>query len=227
MTAENPSAVGPGGGTAVREPDAFGIGVPDGWIRYDLDGDGLAPIRAEMLRQTPDRPGRELVNSTFRDARRILAAARRHGAVYAAGITRMFEDGMLLAGVMIFRLTPPPGETLTAQELARQFSATGRRGRSRGRGRSPGDRRFTTVDLPGIGPVGRLTGIEEADAAHGVSYKIVVMHTIVPVPGSRQVLIITGYSPNLPVAEQLYDVFDAITDTFSFEYAEGAGEPPA
>ncbi|MGV9311640.1 hypothetical protein ACWDR0_05540 [Streptomyces sp. NPDC003691] len=206
---------GTGAAAVVREPDSFGIAVPDGWQRYDLGGDALAAARAGMLRRTPDRAERELVNAAFRNARRILAAAERHGAVYAAGITSMFEDGLLLAGVMIFRLTPPPGETFTAHELARQFSATGRRGRGRG------ERRFSTVELPGIGPVGRLTGVEEADAANGVSHRVLVMHTIIPVPASRRVLIVTGYSPNLPLADQLYDVFDAITGTFSFEYGMG------
>ncbi|QDY79433.1 hypothetical protein [Streptomyces qinzhouensis] len=218
------TADGPGATAGVREPDSFGIAVPEGWTRYDLEGDALAEARAGMLRRTPDRAERDLVNGTFRNARRILAAARRHGAVYAAGVTDLFEDGLLLAGVMIFRLTPPPGESFTAHELARQFSATGRRRRDRG------DRRFSTVELPGIGPVGRLTGVEEADAANGVSYRVLVMHTVIPVPASRRVLIVTGYSPNLPLADQLYDVFDAITGTFSFEYGMfesgmgGAGE---
>ncbi|MEW1552036.1 hypothetical protein [Streptomyces tsukubensis] len=210
---------GNGTGTAavLREPDSFGIAVPETWTQYDLDGDGLAPVRAAMLRRSPDRAERELINAAFRNARRILATARRHGAVYASGITGMFEDGLLLAGMMIFRLTPPPGESFTAHELARQFSATGRRRAGRG------ERRFTTVELPGIGPVGRLTGVEEADAANGVSYRMLVMHTIVPVPGSRRVLVITGYSPNLPLADPLYDLFSAITATFSFEYGKGDG----
>ncbi|WP_205371525.1 hypothetical protein [Streptomyces tsukubensis] len=71
--------------------------------------------------------------------------------------------------------------------------------------------------------MGRLTGVEEADAANGVSYRMLVMHTVVPVPGSRRVLVITGYSPNLPLADPLYDLFSAVTATFSFEYADADG----
>ncbi|MEU9605581.1 hypothetical protein [Streptomyces sp. NPDC048057] len=204
-----------------RAPDSFGIAVPETWTSYDLDGDALAPVRAEMLRNAPRKTERDLINATFRDARRILATARRHGALYAAGTTTMYEDGLLMAGVMIFSLTQPQGESFSARDLARQFSATGGR-----RTHSGVERRFTTVELPGVGRVGRLTGVERGDLAHGVSYKMLVMHTVVPVPGSRRVLVITCHSPNLPLAEQLYDVFDAITGTFTFEYA-AQGEPSA
>ncbi|MEU6196711.1 hypothetical protein [Streptomyces sp. NPDC047061] len=188
----------------------FGISIPENWTEYDLGGDTLAERRAEMLRQTPDKPTRDAVNQAFRNARRIMEGARRRGAVYAAGTTTMYEDGLLMAGLMVFNLTPPPGEDFSAQGLARQFSASGDR-KAEGTTRT-----FTTETLPGIGPVGRLVGIEESEIGGGVSYKVVVMHTVVPVPGSAKVLIITCFSPNLPVADQLYDLFDAITGTFAF-----------
>ncbi|MER5176957.1 hypothetical protein ABT009_01010 [Streptomyces sp. NPDC002896] len=188
----------------------FGIGIPDNWTEYDLSGDSLAERRAELLRQTPDKQTREVVNQSFRNARRIMDGARRRGAVYAAGTTTMYEDGLLMAGLLIFSVTPPPGEDFSAQGLAKQFSATGDR---RGEGTT---RTFTTETLPGAGPVGRLVGIEESEVAEGVSYKLVVMHTVVPVPGSKRVLIITCFSPNIPLADQLYDLFDALTSTFAF-----------
>ncbi|MFG3296861.1 hypothetical protein ACGF3G_49845 [Streptomyces sp. NPDC048179] len=188
----------------------FGIAVPENWMEYDLGGDTLAERRAEMLRQTPDKPTRDAVNQAFRNARRIMEGARRRGAVYAAGTTTMYEDGLLMAGVMIFSITPPPGEDFSAHGLAKQFSASGGH---RGEGTA---RTFTTETLPGTGPVGRLVGIEESEIADGVSYKLVVMHTVVPVPDSKRVLIITCFSPNIPVADQLYDLFDAITGTFAF-----------
>ncbi|MGW1024042.1 hypothetical protein ACWD4J_10020 [Streptomyces sp. NPDC002577] len=188
----------------------FGIGIPDNWIEYDLSGDSLAERRAEMLQQTPDKPTRDIVNQAFRNARRIMDGARRRGAVYAAGTTTMYEDGLLMAGLMIFSVTPPPGEDFSAQALAKQFSATGDR---RGEGTT---RTFTTETLPGAGQVGRLVGVEESEVAEGVSYKLVVMHTIIPVPDSKRVLIVTCFSPNIPLAEQLYDLFDAITSTFAF-----------
>ncbi|MFD0342282.1 hypothetical protein ACFVH0_27015 [Streptomyces sp. NPDC127117] len=194
----------------------FGIAIPENWTEYDLHGDTLAERRAEMLRHAPQKETRDAVNHTFRSARRIMEGARRRGAVYAAGTTAMYEDGLLMAGLMVFSVKPPPGEDFSAKGIAEQFSATGRR-------RENTTRTLTTATLPGVGPVGRMAGIEETEIADGVSYKMVMTHTFVPVPGGERVLVITCFSPNIPLAEPLYDLFDAITSTFAF----GEKEPLA
>ncbi|MFE7404023.1 hypothetical protein [Streptomyces sp. NPDC057557] len=194
----------------------FGIAIPENWTEYDLHGDTLAERRAEMLRHAPQKETRDAINHTFRSARRIMEGARRRGAVYAAGTTSMYEDGLLMAGLMVFSVKPPPGEDFSAKGIAEQFSATGRR-------RENTTRTLTTATLPGVGPVGRMAGIEETEIADGVSYKMVVTHTFVPVPGGERVLVITCFSPNIPLAEPLYDLFDAITSTLAF----GEKEPLA
>ncbi|MER5502288.1 hypothetical protein ABT096_34570 [Streptomyces sp. NPDC002561] len=189
----------------------FGIAIPENWTEYDLHGDTLAERRAEMLRHAPQKETRDAINHTFRSARRIMEGARMRGAVYAAGTTAMYEDGLLMAGLMVFSVKPPPGEDFSAKGIAEQFSATG------GRRREGTTRTLTTVTLPGVGPVGRMSGIEETEISDGISYKMVVTHTFVPVPGGERVLIITCFSPNIPLAEPLCDLFDAITSTFGFE----------
>ncbi|MEV6747905.1 MULTISPECIES: hypothetical protein [unclassified Streptomyces] len=194
----------------------FGIAIPENWTEYDLHGDTLAERRAEMLRHAPQKETRDAINHTFRSARRIMEGARRRGAVYAAGTTAMYEDGLLMAGLMVFSVKPPPGEDFSAKGIAEQFSATGRR-------RENTTRTLTTATLPGVGPVGRMVGIEETEIADGVSYKMVMTHTFVPVPGGERVLVITCFSPNIPLAEPLYDLFDAITSTFAL----GEKEPLA
>ncbi|MER8236348.1 hypothetical protein [Streptomyces sp. NPDC094049] len=196
---------------------SFGIGIPENWTEYDLDGGTLAERRAEMLRHAPRKETREAINHAFRSARRILVGARRRGAVYAAGTTTMYEDGLLMAGLMVFSVIPPAGTDLSAHGLAKEFSATG------GRRREGTSRTLTTPALPGVGPVGRMAGIEETEVAEGVSSRLVVTHTFVPVPGGERVLIITCFSPNIPLADSLYDLFDAITSTFSFGDGEPAG----
>ncbi|MFD8748994.1 hypothetical protein [Streptomyces sp. NPDC059616] len=194
----------------------FGIAIPENWTEYDLHGDTLAERRAEMLRHAPQKETRDAINHTFRSARRIMEGARRRGAVYAAGTTAMYEDGLLMAGLMVFSVKPPPGEDFSAKGIAEQVSATGRR-------RENTTRTLTTATLPGVGPVGRMAGIEETEIADGVSYKMVMTHTFVPVPGGERVLVITCFSPNIPLAEPLYDLFDAITSTFAL----GEKEPLA
>ncbi|MFD3457633.1 hypothetical protein ACFWVC_36330 [Streptomyces sp. NPDC058691] len=190
---------------------AFGLRIPDGWVEYDLSGEALAGIRAALMKETPNKAERDRINETFRNVRRIAQGAQRRGAVYAAGTFTMYEDGLLMANVMIFKVTPPPGRSFSLHELSKEFSAAGGR-QSEGTART-----FGTVELPGIGPVGRVKGIEEAEVSHGIRTKLAIMHTVVPFPDeSGQVLVITCSSPNLPLAEPLYDVFDAITSTFSF-----------
>lgn len=103
----------------------FGIAIPENWTEYDLHGDTLAERRAEMLRHAPQKETRDAINHTFRSARRIMEGARRRGAVYAAGTTAMYEDGLLMAGLMVFSVKPPPGEDFSAKGIAEQFSATG------------------------------------------------------------------------------------------------------
>ncbi|MER5768557.1 hypothetical protein [Streptomyces sp. NPDC001985] len=192
-------------------PHSFRIGIPDSWTQYDLSGDDLARVRAGLLRTTPQKDGRDQINEAFRHARQILEGARRRGALYAAGTTTLYEDGLLMAGMMVFSVSPPAGESFSAHSLAQQFSTTGSGSRS---GTS---RTFSTPTLPSVGPVGRLVGVEESGLTGEAGYQLLVMHTVVPVPGSRRALIITCFSPNLPLADQLYDVFDAITATFAFE----------
>ncbi|MFJ6655859.1 hypothetical protein ACIQNG_05760 [Streptomyces sp. NPDC091377] len=190
-------------------PDSFTLSVPETWSVYDLYGDTLAQARVRVLRETADRDEREQVNRVFRTARRILQSARQRGALYAAGTTTLLEDGLLLAGVMVFKVSPPPGQTFSAEELGRQFATAGRLTR-------PGTRRFTAHELPHVGPVGRLTGIEVSHPTSDLTYQLLAVNTVVPVPGSSGALVISCFSPNLPRAGQLYRVFDAITATFRF-----------
>jgi len=62
---------------------AFGLRIPGSWTTYDLSGDGLAAIRAGLLRATTDPTAREEINASYRIARHIMDSARGRGAVYA------------------------------------------------------------------------------------------------------------------------------------------------
>ncbi|MFD4832362.1 hypothetical protein ACFWPV_21270 [Streptomyces uncialis] len=226
-------ALGAGGVTGVPgaggEPDSFGIAVPWTWTRYDLPEDGSPPAHAEIRRGTavsgpggldgrgrsggvPGGPGGGRSDEGVSGARRILEGARRRGALYAAGTTPSDGNEPLTAGVMIFSVTPPPGKAASAHALARRFPAAGRQW-ARG-----GARTFSTETLPRVGPVRRLMGVEEGELADGAPYRLLVMHTVVPVPGSRRVLVVLCFSPDLPLAVRVHELFDAVTATFSFGY---------
>ncbi|MCX4659612.1 hypothetical protein [Streptomyces uncialis] len=226
-------ALGAGGATRVPgaggEPDSFGIAVPGTWTRYDLPEDGSPPACAEIRRGTavsgpggldgrgrsgggPGGPGGGRSDEGVSGARRILEGARRRGALYAAGTTLSDGSEPLTAGVMIFSVTPPPGKAASAHALARRFPAAGRQW-ARG-----GARTFSTETLPRVGPVRRLMGVEEGELADGAPYRLLVMHTVVPVPGSRRVLVVLCFSPDLPLVVRVHELFDTVTATFSFGY---------
>ncbi|MFJ7421040.1 hypothetical protein ACIQXD_20845 [Streptomyces uncialis] len=223
-------ALGAGGATGVLgaggEPDSFAIAVPGTWTRYDLPEDGTPPACAEIRRGTtvsgldgrggpggvPGGPGGDPSDEGVSGARLILEGARRRGALYAAGTTPSDGNEPLTAGVMIFSVTPPPGKAASAHALARRFPAAGRQW-ARG-----GARTFSTETLPRVGPVRRLMGVEEGELADGAPYRLLVMHTVVPAPGSRRVLVVLCFSPDLPLVVRVHELFDAVTATFSFGY---------
>ncbi|MEU0689665.1 hypothetical protein [Streptomyces uncialis] len=195
----------PGGTDGLSGLD--GLGALDGRGRS-----GGAPGGPDGAGGAPGGAGGGRADEAVRDTRRILEGARRRGALYAAGTTPSDGKEPLTAGVMIFSLTPPPGKAASAHALARRFPAAGRRW-ARG-----GARTFSTETLPRVGPVRRLMGVEEGESADGAPYRLLVMHTLVPVPGSRRVIVVLCFSPDLPLIVRVHDLFDAVTATFSFGY---------
>lgn len=44
-----------------------------------------------------------------------------------------------------------------------------------------------------------------------------LMHTVVPVPNSRDFLVVSSSTPNLSLVDAFFDVFDAISGTVRFQ----------
>jgi hypothetical protein len=195
--------------------DRFVLDVPDSWADLDLSGSVLAETRAAALALTESPREKATINDMFRQAREVSRAARRHGALFAAGTATMFDDGLFLGYAMVFAVTAPPGRELTLPVLAAQLSPGGTGGSKAGK--AGADRTVSAVTLPDIGQVARITGTEEAQIAADITVRMLTMHTVIPLPGSaNDYLIITCASPNLPLAEDVYELFDAISGTFRF-----------
>ena len=190
-------------------PGSFTLQVPDGWIDYYLGNQDFSRQQFELRAAARTSAAREAVDDIFRQARRLVRAARKQGAMSAAGlIARDNDEGLLMAFVGVFGVTVPDGVELSVADLAARLSwAAGTDGY--------GDRTVRPVTLPQIGTVARITGTEVVELIDGVSAAMVAMHTIVPLPGQPgSYLVVSGMSPNLPLADALFDVFDAITGTF-------------
>jgi hypothetical protein len=197
--------------TPVHAPGSFTFEVPDGWLDYDLARQDLSSRQHELRAAASTPEQRAAVDDAIRQARRLLRTARRQGAAAAAGmIARDDDGGLLMAFVAVFGITVPDGAELSVADIAQQVS---RPARADGHG----DRVVTSAVLPAVGTVARITGTEIVELTETTSAVMVAMHTIVPVPGQPgSFLVVTGMSPNLPLADALYDVFDAITGTLRF-----------
>ncbi|TPQ22100.1 hypothetical protein FGD71_011575 [Streptomyces sporangiiformans] len=78
---------------------------------------------------------------------------------------------------------------------------------------------MTTVDIPEVGPAARTFGIEDVPVSKGDSrtLRMALTQTYIPVPGTTdQVVLVSGGSPVLNLAEAFHDIFDAVTGTFRF-----------
>jgi hypothetical protein len=82
---------------------------------------------------------------------------------------------------------------------------------------APRDRVIASAQVPHVGTVARVTGTETTRVTADVDVKLLTMHTMMPVPGRPEdFLVVTLASPNLPLKDEVYDLFDAITSTFRF-----------
>ncbi|MEV7814498.1 hypothetical protein AB0P05_27830 [Streptomyces flaveolus] len=194
----------------------FLLDIPDLWDQADLSGEELARTRARALAATDDPREQARINDMFRQGRDVTRAARRHGALLAAGTATLYADGLFMAYGMVFAVTTPEGQELTLPVLSAQL------GVSTATGVAPKDRVITSVDLPHAGKAARVTGTETTRLTGDIDVRLLTMHTMVPVPGTADdFLVVTLASPNLPLKEEVYDLFDAITSTFRFVAADG------
>ncbi|GAA3878466.1 hypothetical protein ACWDR2_25460 [Streptomyces sp. NPDC003631] len=194
----------------------FLLDIPDPWQQVDLSGEELAKIRAQALASTGDPRQKARINDMFRQGREVSRAARRHGALLAAGTATMYTEGLFMAYAMVFAVSTPEGEELTLPVLSARL------GVSSATGVAPRDRVITSAKVPHVGTVARVTGTEVTRLTGDIDVKLLTMHTMMPVPGSsRDFLVVTLASPNLPLKNEVYDLFDAITSTFRFLTDDG------
>ncbi|MEU3795933.1 hypothetical protein [Streptomyces fructofermentans] len=199
------------------DPRRFVLDIPDTWQHIDLSGEEMARVRAQALAATVDPREQARINDMFRQGREVAQAARRYGALLATGTATMYPEGLFMAYGMVFAVTAPVGQELTLPVLSAQV------GVSSATGVAPKDRLITSVDIPHVGSVARVTGTEVTRLTGDINVKLLTMHTMMPLPGRAQdFLVLTFASPNLPLKNEVYDLFDAITSTFRFRAEDEA-----
>ncbi|PWR11034.1 hypothetical protein DKT68_07090 [Micromonospora acroterricola] len=209
-----------GATTTVSTPTGFRLRTPEDWVDYPV-ADEASENRMANDVWTRAREGgftEEQAGQYAEQLRRSVREARRAGAVHAAGVFQLYENGPLTASLLVSVVTPPAtGDILGA------LTAVGQPAHADGTWR-----RVSTAQIPAIGTVGRVHGIQNV-TQDGATMRCAVMHTVVPLPGTANVLVVTGSSPNLAEAEELFELFATIIGTLELTW-EGDGPaltPPA
>ncbi|MFC9236130.1 hypothetical protein ACFTZK_06645 [Streptomyces decoyicus] len=209
-------------------PAGYTLRFPDSWWHLDLDPDTRdASIRRRIESQVKKAPqlSREQVDGLIRTTRRTAREAHAQGALRASGMLRILRAGggplVLSATTVVLRISVPEDQS---EDLADLVLAAGMQLGTEAEGSGLPAGEVELVELPQVGAVGRITRIEEADY-QGKPVPTAVRHTLIPVPNSRDYLVLASSTPNVDLADQFYEVFDAIAESFRFE--DPAGTPGA
>ena len=192
----------------------FSLTVPQSWFEVEVrPGRRDAALRTLVEARVRAQP--ELWEQRAGITKVLREQARRaweSGAVYCAALVEPTEAGPVTAAVTISfvagpldassedadRLTPLL-ERLVVKEAATQDDTWSRP---------------SVAQIGGIGACARTSGVEDLALPEDSGWvRAVVMQTFVPVPDDRRILVVTCSSPVLPLAEELLDLFDAVTST--------------
>jgi len=199
-----------------RGAAGFRLRLPEHWFDVSIaDEASENAVAARVWRRCgaaglDDRRSGELTESV----RRSVRHARRSGALQAGGTFELYEDGPLIATVVVSALRPPATGDVFSALLSIPESAVA----------SGTWHRVSTVRLPEVGTAGRVHGVQDV-TLDGHTMRCVFAHTVVRIPGSADVLVVTGSSPNLAEADELFELFATITATLRF--TTGAGDAGA
>lgn len=198
---------------------SFSLAVPDSWWEFDIRPEGReATVRAlvdERIRDIPElAPHRADLTAMLR---RTAKDAHDSGALYLGCMAENFDGVPLSATVTVSVLGAKNQQGVALSTDPRAIAESLRTVTPRREGDAW--RKVTTVGIPGVGVAARTYGVEDVPVApgDGRTLRMVLTQTYIPVPGTAdQVVLVSGASPVLDLAEAFHDIFDAVTGTFRF-----------
>ncbi|MFE9435908.1 hypothetical protein [Streptomyces sp. NPDC006640] len=205
--------------TAAALPVGVSLSVPESWWEFDIRPEGRdATVRAlvdDRVRELPElAPYRSDLATMLR---RMAKDAHDSGAVHMGCMAENF-DGVPLSATITVSVVGAKDQQGAALSTDPRAIADSLRTITP---RRDGDvwRTVTTVEIPEIGLAARTFGVEDVPVAQGDTrtLRMVLTQTYIPVPGTTdQVVLVSGASPVLDLAEAFHDIFDAVTSTFRF-----------
>uniref|UniRef100_A0AAU3I1B0 Uncharacterized protein n=1 Tax=Streptomyces sp. NBC_01393 TaxID=2903851 RepID=A0AAU3I1B0_9ACTN len=197
----------------------FSLSVPDSWWEFDIRPEGRdATVRGlvdERIREVPELA--EYRGDLAAVLRKMAKDAYDSGAVYMGCMAENFDGVPLTATltVSVLGARNKQGVALSTDPRAIAESL----GTVTARREGDAWRSVTTVDIAQVGVAARTFGVEDVPVAQGDTrtLRMVLTQTYIPVPGTTdQVVLVSGASPVLDLAEAFHDIFDAVTGTFRF-----------
>ncbi|MCF2435153.1 hypothetical protein LV779_13190 [Streptomyces thinghirensis] len=200
-------------------PFGVSISVPESWWEFNVRSEGregaIRSVVNERIRHVPElAPYRAEVSAMLR---RMAKDAHDSGALYLGCMAENFDGVPLSATVTVSVLGAKNKQGVTLSTDPRAIAESLRTITPRREGDAW--RKVTTVDVPEVGTAARTYGVEDVPVAQGDSrtLRMVLTQTYIPVPGTNaQVVLVSGASPVLDLAEAFHDIFDAVTSTFRF-----------
>lgn len=188
----------------------FALTVPESWFEIDVE----PATRDESIRRlVEDRVrGNDTMWAVRHEITGLLRQQARQaweaGATYAASMAVPDDGGPITASVVVSLVRGPVGggSDDVAALVAERLAVVPR----------TDDGRFTsvtTVDLPTVGICARSFGVEDVPVDQGF-VRTVFMQTFAPLPHLNKMFLISASSPVVALAEDLLDLFDAVTGTF-------------
>ncbi|WP_436738302.1 hypothetical protein [Streptomyces sp. BBFR102] len=198
---------------------SFSLAVPDSWWECDIRPEGReATVRTmvdERVRETPElAPYRTDLTTMLR---KMTKDAHDSGALYLGCMAENFDGVPLSATVTVSVVGAKNQQGVVLSTDPRAIAESLRTITPRREGDAW--RKVTTVGIPDVGPAARTYGVEDVPVAQGDSrtLRMVLTQTYIPVPGATdQIVLVSGASPVLDLADAFHDIFDAVTGTFRF-----------
>jgi len=202
--------------TRMSKPEVgFWMNLPEGWLPLDPRSTGIPEqVEAMLEKRSAEDPNvvahRGQIEETLR---RALKLARSQDLAFGAILATFTPDGLpITASLALTR-----HKTIDGAEAHQVLAELGEQR----------DRTTTLFEIPFIGTVVRSeyrdkTPVEvppakgsNAPAASTIA-EVAVVQYYIAVPRSTDLVIATGATPTLPMAEVFSQLFDAIISTFQF-----------
>lgn len=197
---------------------AFSLAIPPSWSELDLRpatrDRSIALITQERYRDVPElRAHRADIVAYLRDTAR---SAWDVGCRYCGVFLEVADDGIVPGSVTVSILpTPPSTGGSVLDDVVTQLGGIDTT-------HTAGYwTRTSVVALKHAGEAARTWGIQPLRLTRRQDpVPVALMNTYVPFPGG--VAMIAAGSPAAEIADPLFELFDAVTDTFRLHRVEGA-----